>query len=446
MYNCLIHLEQIAKNLEVLNKTAIIENGIKISYDQLYKKSKMFGISLLNYGILPKDKIILSLPDSADFIVGFLGCLYVGVIPILDIRKKSHKVFTDIDRTIKNFYKEISFTPNTSEDEEAFILCTSGTTGKTKYVVHSQKSICGTGLQFGPYINISKFDILLSASKMTHAYGLGNSISIPLCHGATTIIELGLATPEKIQHHILNNKVTILFGVPRHFASILNSKVSLSNSSLRICVSAGETLPENIKQSFVSKFECNILDSVGSTELLGFCLCEGKLVKGCEIKIIDSMGNEVEDGIIGELTVKSPFSSTKYYKDESSTKLTFNNGWIRTYDLCIKTGKNYIHKGRKNDCIKINGIYISLTYLENKINLLNSVLESAIVVKQNKFRLNRIVIYIILRENFLPDEEYINILNAVKNETTGFNTPFMVKLVDSFPKTSSGKIHKYRLR
>ena len=238
-----------------------------------------------------------------------MGCLYVGVIPVLDNRNKSDKVFDNIDEFITAYYLDRT-PPITEKVDDAFMLCTSGTTGQTKFVVHSQESICGTGLQFGPYLNITKNDTILSAAKMFHAYGLGNSISIPLSHGCTVILESELPSPIRIVNHIQNHKVTIFCGVPRHYTSLLSVKYGCE--SLRICLSAGELLPNNVKNSFTLIHNCDIIDSIGSTESLGFMISSGVPVDGCQVKLLNEYGDEVESGNIGELFVSVPFGSYKY--------------------------------------------------------------------------------------------------------------------------------------
>jgi benzoate-CoA ligase len=444
-YNCLLHLEELANELNIIDKIAYIENEKTITYGQLYLEAKAFGQSLLKLGYKKSNKIILAKKDSIEFVVNFLGSLYVGVIPVLVNSSMSQNDIDDITKKVQVDYKT----------DGAFILCTSGTTGQTKLVIHSHESICGTGLQYGKILKITKDDILFSAAKMTHAYGLGNSLSIPLTHGSTVILEPELPSPEKIVSHIEKFNVTIFCGVPRHFTSLLNTNRNYNFNSLRICLSAGESLPKKVGEDFVNRYGCNILDAIGSTELLGFALTTridevvygvtGKPIEGIDVKLLDEYGVEVSEGEIGELFVKSKFASTNYYDDPAATKYTFQDEWIKTNDMYqIKNGL-FIHRGRRNDCIKINGLYVSLTGLEKDLYEVDSILEAAVVSSDNKYGLNRIEIFVVLKNGYDKNQEYVNILERFKTHNTMFKRPYIIKMVDSLPRTSSGKIKKYIL-
>jgi benzoate-CoA ligase len=444
-YNCLTHLEEIAKELNVIDKIAFIENGKTITYGQLYSNAKEFGQSLLKLGQKKSDRVILSKKDSIEFVVNFLGFLYVGVIPVLVNSSMSQNDIDDITKKIQVDY----------ETDGAFILCTSGTTGQTKLVIHSHESICGTGLQYGKILQITKDDVVFSAAKMTHAYGLGNSLSIPLTYGATVILEPELPTPEKIVSHIENGKVSIFCGVPRHFTSLLNTTRNYDFGSLRICLSAGESLPKKVGEDFTNRYGCDILDAIGSTELLGFALTTridevvygvtGKPVEGVDVKLVDEYGVEVSTGEIGELFVRSEFASTNYYDDAPATNYTFRDGWIKTNDMYQVKNDQFIHRGRRNDCIKINGLYVSLTGLEKDLYEVNSILEAAVVSGDNKYGLSRIEIFVVLKDGYDKKQEYVNILERFKTHNTMFKRPYTIKMVDSLPRTASGKIKKYIL-
>jgi benzoate-CoA ligase len=443
-YNCLTHLEEIAKELNVTDKIAFIENGKTITYGQLYSDAKEFGQALLKLGHKKSDRVILSKKDSIEFVVNFLGSLYVGVIPVLVNSSMTQNDIDDITKKIQIDYKT----------DGAFILCTSGTTGQTKLVIHSHESICGTGLQYGKILQITKDDVIFSAAKMTHAYGLGNSLSIPLTYGATVILESELPTPEKIVNHI-ENGVTIFCGVPRHFTSLLNTTRNYNFNSLRICLSAGESLPKKVGEDFTNRYGCDILDAIGSTELLGFALttriddivygATGKPVEGIDVKLVDEYGVEVSEGEIGELFVRSEFASTNYYNDTPATNYTFKDGWIKTNDMYQVKNGQFIHRGRRNDCIKINGLYVSLTGLEKDLYEVDSILEAAVVSGDNKYGLSRIEIFVVLKDGYDKKQEYANILERFKTHNTMFKRPYTIKMVDSLPRTASGKIKKYIL-
>lgn len=495
MYNCLEEL--IKLNHHNTNKLSYICGAEHITYAELFGKSKLFGISLLNSNIKPKQQIILCLEDSIDFVVSFLGCLYVGIIPLLINSSMSKKDIDDVvyktdvnniicstnrfndfsqkewnlilvpnidkNLTIDNFIKSKTnlnhsyIKPVTHADDDAFILCTSGTTGQTKLVVHSQKSICGTGLQYGTGIlKLTKDDVVFSAAKMTHAYGLGNSISIPLTHGATVVLEPQLPTSEKVCDIISKHKVTLFCGVPRHYTSLLNVNRNYDLSSLRICLSAGESLPKAVGENFNKKYGVDIIDAIGSTEVLGFFFSTridrivygvtGTKVDGVDIKLLDEYGDDVVGDEIGEIYVKSEYASRKYYNDPKATDFIFRDGWIKTGDMYQKNENGeYIHRGRRNDCIKVNGLYVSLTSLEKDLYSLDCVSEAAVVASENKYGLNKIEIYVVLKDGYNQYKEHLNIRLKFDKHSVMFKRPFTINMVESLPRTASGKIKKYLL-
>jgi acyl-coenzyme A synthetase/AMP-(fatty) acid ligase len=144
--------------------------------------------------------------------------------------------------------------------------------------------------------------------------------------------------------------------------------------------------------------------------------------------------------------VKSEYASKKYLNDEKATKFTFNDGWIKTGDMYqLNRDGYYIHKGRINDCIKVNGLYVSLPSLENDLYNIPSISEAAVVATENKYGLNVIEIYVVLKQGYDPLQEHLNIRFQFEKHSVMFKRPFTVKILDSLPRTQSGKIKKYIL-
>jgi benzoate-CoA ligase len=171
----------------------------------------------------------------------------------------------------------------------------------------------------------------------------------------------------------------------------------------------------------------------------------GKPVEGVDVKLVDEYGVEVPTGEIGELFVRSEFASTNYYDDAPATNYTFRDGWIKTNDMYQVKNGQFIHRGRRNDCIKINGLYVSLTGLEKDLYEVDSILEAAVVSGDNKYGLSRIEIFVVLKDGYDKKQEYVNILERFKTHNTMFKRPYTIKMVDSLPRTASGKIKKYIL-
>ena len=322
------------------------------------------------------------------------------------------------------------------------------------------KSLIETASNYAKEIlKINKHDICFSAAKLFFAYGLGNALTFPMSVGATSILMSDRPTPESVSHIIQKNAVTLFFGVPTLYAALLNSKISHSLfKSLRLSVSAGEALPANLYEKWYKFLGIKVLDGIGSTEMLHIFIsntidnitpgASGKPVPGYEARLINDDGSVASDNQIAELEIKGPSSALSYWNKPEKSKVTFNAEWTRTGDKYIRDTRGiYTYCGRADDMMKVSGQYVSPFEVEAALQTHDEVLEAAVVAKKDKDKLIKPKAFIILK-NHCNDEEILKtkLTNHVKKQLTPFKYPRWYEFVEVLPKTSTGKIQRYKLR
>lgn len=379
----------------------------------MYKFNKEFD---LRPAAVKGTKIVVS-REGVDFIEEFVSLMNNGYIPV--VLNKNSSVEEKEKIAAATSVMDPRFTYG-----NYFIMCTSGTTGYTKLVVHSYNNILATGKQYSKILNSKESDVFFSAAKMFHAYGLGNSFSIPQASRAQVVFCNDIITPKLACNLIDKNNVTVFCGVPRHYASFVNTKTYPSNGSLRICISAGEKLPVNIKAEFEKNTGVEIIDAIGSTETLGFMLSSGQPVPGVDLKL---------DG--EELLVKSPSMFLGYYNEVSRNT---EGRWFRTGDLYELQQGHYVHKGRANDLVKINGSKIYINIVEQEILALPGVQECALTTFKNPLGLEKLKLHLVCNN-------YLDIRQKISELGTAHRITFLTELTHELPRTPSGKIKKYTL-
>ena len=221
----------------------------------------------------------------------------------------------------------------THAEEPAFWLYSSGSTGMPKGVRHLHSNLQATADTYARQVlGIQESDVCLSAAKLYFAYGLGNALTFPMSVGASTVLNSERPTPARMFALLNKYNPTIFYGAPTLFASMLNDEAAKSERAgarLRICTSAGEALPESVGNAWKARFGVDILDGVGSTELLHIFLsnapgdikygCSGRAVPGYKVRLVDENGGEVPDGEVGEMLVEAPSAAEGYWNQRSKT-------------------------------------------------------------------------------------------------------------------------------
>ncbi|MGH8116787.1 MAG: benzoate-CoA ligase family protein, partial [Rhodanobacteraceae bacterium] len=292
------------------------------------------------------------------------------------------------------------------------------------------------------------------------AYGLGNGLSFPLAVGATVVLMSGRPTPAAVFAHLVEHKVTVFYGVPTLFSSMLAdpNRPSRDAVSMRLCTSAGEPLPEEIGKRFRAQFGCDILDGIGSTEMLHIFICNraedvrygttGTPVPGYEISLRNEDGSAVADGEIGDLYINGPSAALMYWTDRERSRATFQGVWTKAGDKYIRDQQGYYHYcGRSDDMLKVSGQYVSPAEVESTLISHDTVLEAAVIGVANSEGLMKTKAFVVLKPAVTGSRDLERELHEyIKSRLAPHKAPGGIEFLAELPKTATGKIQRFRLR
>ncbi|MDF2365905.1 benzoate-CoA ligase family protein, partial [Sneathiella sp.] len=362
---------------------------------------------------------------------------------------------------LTNVQSPVFAAAETSPDDMCFWLYTSGTTGMPKGTVHLHGNLRATAdLYAKETIGIREDDIMFSAAKLFFAYGLGNGLTFPFSVGATVILLDGPPTPDDVCNIIKNQKPTIFYGVPTLFAMLLASGLlpEQDDHHLRYCTSAGEALPADLLARWQKKVGVDILDGIGSTEMLHIFLSNrpgdvrpgstGKPVTGYDIRLTGDDGLPVPQGEMGALEISGPSSALMYWNRRSKSIETFHGPWTRAGDKYYQDEDGYfIYCGRTDDMLKVGGIYVSPFEVEAALIEHEAVLEVAVVGMADSDQLIKPRAVIVANQaNYDTDALTEELKLFVKERLAPFKYPRWIEFVEELPKTATGKIQRFKLR
>jgi benzoate-CoA ligase len=352
-------------------------------------------------------------------------------------------------------------TAPTVRDEMCFWLYTSGSTGKPKGAVHVHADLWRTHeLYADPILGLRDSDVCYSVSKLFFAYGLGNALTFPMAVGATTVLYPDRPTPEAVSTLLRQHGVTAFFGVPTFYAAFLASPAvpKRSELKLRICVSAGEALPEDVGRRWLDRYGVDILDGIGSTEMLHIFMSNrpgdvkygttGKPVPGYAVRLVDDDGAPVKKGEVGELLVKGPTSAVMYWNNRAQSRNTFLGEWTRSGDKYVESDEGYfVYCGRKDDMLKVSGLYVSPFEVESALQTHTDVLECAVVAWPDVDGLIKPKAFIVLKNKEEAGETLSRALQEhIKSKLAPYKYPRWIEFRQELPKTATGKIQRFKLR
>jgi 4-hydroxybenzoate-CoA ligase len=354
------------------------------------------------------------------------------------------------------------FVAPTMSDEVALWMYTSGSTGDPKAVRHVHSSpMCVARLMGQGVIGIREDDVVFSAAKLSFSYGLGNAMAFPMSVGASAILLPERPTPQAVLDTIRRHRPTIFYAVPSLYAALLAQPdigAGAGSDRLRLCVSAGEPLPANLGERWRATVGVDVLDGIGSTEMLQTFLSNrpddvrygstGRPVPGYDVKIVDENGHELPDGQIGELIVRGPSAGEGYWNQRAKSRRTFAGEWTYTGDKYVRDQDGYYYyRGRIDDMFKVNGMWVSPFEVEAALVSHEAVLEAAVVGKEDGDGLIKPKAFIVLKNGYAADERLLETLKGHVKERAGpWKYPRWIDIRPDLPRTATGKIQRFKLR
>jgi 4-hydroxybenzoate-CoA ligase len=473
-----------------------------LTYAELDAASARFAAGLDAAGIERERRIALVMLDTVDFPIAFWGALRAGVVPVPintllppDItgyilqdsraaalfvsaplleplraaaRRVGRVVVSNPDARPSAFTQFLAGNPvpmaESSPDETAFWLYSSGSTGAPKGVRHVHSSLQATADTYAANVlRLGADDVVFSAAKLFFAYGLGNSMTFPLAAGASAVLLPDRPTPDAVLQIMRHHRPTLFAGVPTLYAALLAHPelgAGAGSARLRTCISAGEPLPEHVGLRWRDKVGCDILDGIGSTEMLHIFLSNrpddirygttGKAVPGYELRIVGEDGGDAPDGEQGELVVRGPSAADGYWNQRAKSRLTFRGEWTHTGDTYIRDADGYYrYCGRQDDMLKVGGIWVSPFEVEEALIAHPAVLEAAVVGHPDADDLVKPKAFVVLQEAAAGEDRAAlttTLQDTVKDRIGVWKYPRWIEFVDTLPKTATGKIQRYKLR
>ena len=492
------------------DRPAIRTEKETLTYAQLAEQANRAGNGLAAMGVEMENRVALLLYDSPEFAATFFGAIRLGAVAVPfntqlrpqdylyllnDSRARVLVAEADLWGEIASLRRQMPFlrhvvlvhrdgaperdpstvdfaallagssvrlaTALTTRDDAALWLYSSGSTGFPKGCVHLQHDMEFCVEHYArPILQMTPDDITFSAAKLFFAYGLGNGLYFPLAAGASAILYPGRVTPASAFQVIAEQRPTIFFGVPTLYAAMLAmpDTEKYDTSSLRLCVSAGESLPGELFTRWKEKFGVEILDGIGSTEILHIFISNvagsvtpgssGRLVPGYEAKIVDEQGQPVPQGEIGNLMIAGDSICSQYWNKHERTKATLAGPWIATGDKYYQDERgNYWYGGRSDDMLKVSGQWVSPVEVEAALVAYPAVLEAAVVGAEDDDGLVKPYAFVVLKPDQPASEAMREMLKQhVKTTLQPHKYPRWISFVTELPKTATGKIQRYRLR
>jgi benzoate-CoA ligase len=503
-YNAAVDL--IERNLAARpEKIAYIDERGSYTFAELAQRVNRCANALTGLGLALETRVMVCLLDTIDFPSVFLGAIKAGLVPIAvntlltsgdfdfmlrDSRAQALIVSEPLLPSFEAIFDHQPFLRHvlvagekpsghhllanltaqapdlftaapTRPDDACFWLYSSGSTGTPKGVVHAQTSMIRTAeLYAHPILGIQESDVVFSAAKLFFAYGLGNGLSFPLSVGATTVLLGDRPTPQAVCRILREYRPTIFYGVPTLYSALLSSPElpKRAELNLRRCTSAGEALPPDVGRRWLEHTGVDILDGLGSTEMLHIFLSNrpgdvrygtsGKPVPGYEIRLVNEEGVPVATGEIGELLVSGPTSATYYWNNREKSRNTFLGPWTKSGDKYAASDDGYFtYSGRGDDMLKVGGIWVSPFEVESALASHGAVLEAAVVGQADENGLIKPKAYVVLRPNVPQTPELASSLQQhVKGRLAPYKYPRWIEFVVDLPKTATGKIQRFKLR
>jgi benzoate-CoA ligase len=508
-YNFAVQLFE--RNAARASKLAYADDHGSLNYGELAQQSRRLADALRAAGVRRDERVLLAMQDNNHWPVSFLGCLYAGVVPVavntlltgddyayMLAHSRAQLVLAStsvlpalraamaqphevrevwvshpsgpLDANEADLAQRLAAAAPTADpartagEEPAFWLYSSGSTGRPKGTVHTHANLYWTAELYGlGVLAMTERDVCFSAAKLFFAYGLGNALTFPLWAGASVLLMAERPTPDAVFKRWTGGagpKPTMFFGAPTGYAGMLVSPnlPARSDVALRLCSSAGEALPRELGERFSEHFGCEVIDGIGSTEMLHIFLSNrpgdvhygstGKPVPGYTIELRGDDGRPVADGEVGDLYIGGPSAALMYWANRDKSRDTFQGAWTKSGDKYVRNANGtYTYAGRSDDMLKVSGQYVSPFEVEATLVQHAAILEAAVIGVPDAEGLTRTKAFVVLKPGHSAAPALEEELKAfVKTRLAPFKYPRHIEFIAELPKTSTGKIQRFRLR
>ncbi|MFG6107538.1 benzoate-CoA ligase family protein [Leptothoe sp. EHU-05/26/07-4] len=499
VFNLAAYLIEGNLNIEYSDRIAFYTRLGTYTYTQVNSLVKRSAQLLSDLGVEQENRVSILLENEPEWIFFFLGAIWLGAVPVpinptcsvedigyilQDSRSKvlltaqvwqeeivslpldylCHTLLVDGENPFLSSLEhrsELMTHAQTSPNEPAFWLYTSGSTGRPKGVIHAHQSFLFCAQNYGQStIGLSQDDITYSVASMAFAYGLGNSLYLPMTMGAASVLSATKSAFD-IVDDVKRYRPTVFFGIPSVYADLLEVEdiSNFDSSCLRLCVSAAEKLPNSIWQKWFDTHHLEICEGIGTTEFLYIFLSNqlgksrlgssGYPVAGYEVQVVDEKGLPCSIGEIGELQVSGPSLMLGYWNRLKETRKAIHGSTMKTGDRYRRDCDGFFwFVGRKDELFKVKGQWISPLEIEEVLHQHPHIHEVAVVSSSTHGeQLTEIVAYISLKPEQISSPKLERMIyQFAKQRLPHFKTPKRMFFLDSLPRTSTGKIHRQMLK
>lgn len=523
------------------SRIAVAGVGPPLTYEELADRTARVASAWQALGAQPGDRVLLILPDSPELLACFFGTMKMGgiavpvnpftrapdysyyaadcrprlavvhewslaeALPALQQSKEPPRILTVAAHATgcELLDDALSSAPPLREarsplpEDVAFFLYTSGSGGQPKAAMHRHRHMLATADGYARQVlGFRPDDVAFSASKLFFAYGLGNAGYFPANVGAATVLFPERPTADKLFAVLEQHRPTLFFAVPTLYGAMLRAAEGNSHrlDFLRAAVSAGEALPVEIFERFKKRFGLEILDGIGTTEMLHMFISNrpgearpgscGREVPGCQARIVAESGEEAKAGEIGNLWVCGASRMAGYWEKPDLSARVLRDQWYLTGDQFYRDPDGFFHYcGRADDMLKVSGMWVSPLEVENALLAHPAVAEAAVVGRRDADGLTQIAAYLVLRPQTCHPERspalsvkgrdevegpafssaastqppspvapatgssLADDLRAfLRQRLPGYKVPQLFEFVPDLPKTATGKIQRFKLR
>ena len=487
------------------DRVAIVDDRGHVTYRELQALANRVAAALVARGVRPEERVLIGLFDSIEFAATFFGVLKAGAVVAMvnpelpegdyagyldytrarvfvcdaDVARRAHAqidaaaglehaiVWGDAmgpARKAVAWQEAVLAAPptftnaDTSKDDFAIWLFTSGSTGRPKAAVHLQHDFAFNTECYGKRIlGVRASDVTLGVPKLFFGYATGSNLMFPCAVGARVVLFRERATPERVEALCRRHAVTVLTTVPTMINKMCaHEGDAAALGSVRVAISAGEALPEELYHRWRAKFGVELLDGIGSAELFHIYVSNrvgdvrpgslGKVVPGYEAKIVRPDGALAAPGEIGNLWVKGDSAAVFYFQAHERSKEVFHNDWVVSGDLFRADEAGYLYyAGRADDLLKVGGIFVSPVEVEGVLMRHPRVGEAAVIGYEDEERLVKAMAYVVPKgatgDAALAEE----LIAHCKGALAAYKAPRRIEFVAALPRSDRGKILRREL-